>query len=64
MNIINILKKEMLKSNGKAKVVKVPQHMRPTAESFRQCEKELLSQLEINRRRQNFTNYNMNAKEG
>lgn len=50
MSISNILKKEMLKSNGKAKVVKVPQHMRPTAESLKQLEREISTQLDTNRK--------------
>ena len=50
MSTSNIMKKEMLKSNGKAKVVKVPQHMRPTAESLRQIEREISAQLDTNRR--------------
>ena len=49
MSISNILKKEMLKSNGKAKVVKVPQHMRPTVESLQQCEREIFAQLNTNK---------------
>lgn len=49
MSISNILKKEMLKSNCKAKVVKVPQHMRPTAESLQQCEREIFAQLNTNK---------------
>lgn len=48
-SISNILKKEMKKSNGTARLVKVPKHMRPTAESLKKLEKEIGAQIESNR---------------
>ncbi len=45
-----ILKKEMDKSNGAARLVKVPKHMRPTAESLEKLEREIDAQIDSNRR--------------
>lgn len=42
------LEQQMLKSNGSAKVVKVPKHMRPTRESLKNLETEIASQIEAN----------------
>lgn len=48
MSISRILKKEMEKSGGKAKVVKVPADRRPTAESLRELEREISAQISAN----------------
>ena len=40
-SISTILRKEMEKSNGAAKLVKVPKHMRPTAETLEKLEREI-----------------------
>ena len=49
-SIRTILKKEMEKSNGAARLVKVPEHMRPTAESLKKLEREISAQIESNHR--------------
>lgn len=49
-SIRTILKKEMDKSNGAARLVKVPKHMRPTAESLEKLEREIDAQIDSNRR--------------
>ena len=45
-----ILKKERDKSKGAARLVKVPKHMRPTAESLEKLEREIDAQIDSNRR--------------
>ena len=40
----------MEKSNGAARLVKVPEHMRPTAESLKKLEREISAQIESNHR--------------
>lgn len=50
-SIRTILKKEMEKSNGAARLVKVPKHMRPTAESLEKLDREISAQIESNHRR-------------
>ena len=49
-SISTILRKEMEKSNGAAKLVKEPKHMRPTAETLEKLEREISAQIESNRR--------------
>ena len=49
-SIRTILKKEMEKSNGAARLVKVPKHMRPTAESLEKLDREISAQIESNNR--------------
>ncbi len=48
MNLRRIIRKEMAKSNGAARVVKVPQKCRPTQESLRELETEIAAQLNRN----------------
>lgn len=48
MDLRNILKKELEKSGGKARLVKVPANRRPTAESLRELDREISSQIEAN----------------
>ena len=48
MDLRNILKKELEKSGGKARLVKVPANRRPTAESLRKLDREISSQIEAN----------------
>lgn len=48
MDLRNILKKELEKSGGKAKLVKVPANRRPTAESLRKLDCEISSQIKAN----------------
>ena len=40
----------MEKSNGAARLVKVPKHMKPTAETLEKLEREISAQIESNRR--------------
>lgn len=40
----------MEKSNGAARLVKVPKHMRPTAESLEKLDREISAQIESNHR--------------
>ena len=49
-SISTIFKKEMEKSGGTAKLVKVPEHMRPTAKTLEKLEREISAQIESNRR--------------
>ena len=49
-SIRTILKKEMEKSNGAARLVKVPKHMRPTAESLEKLDREISAQIKSNHR--------------
>lgn len=48
MSISRILTKEMEKSGGAARVVKVPVDRRPTAESLRRLEREIFAQINAN----------------
>lgn len=48
MSISKVLAKEMNKSGGKARVVKVPANRRPTAESLRKLEREIAAQINSN----------------
>lgn len=43
MSIRTILARELLRSNGKARLVKIPKDMRPTAESLKHLETEIVS---------------------
>lgn len=49
-SIRTILKKEMEKSNGAARLVKVQKHMRPTAESLEKLDREISAQIESDHR--------------
>ena len=49
-SIRTVLKKEMEKSNGAARLVNVPKHMRPTAESLEKLDREISAQIESNHR--------------
>ena len=48
-SISTILRKEMEKSKGTARLVKVPKHMKPTAETLEKLEREISVQIEANR---------------
>lgn len=48
MSIIDVLKKEVEKSGGKVRVVKVPPERRPTAESLAKLEAEISAQIRVN----------------
>lgn len=48
MNLRNISPREMEKSKGSAKLVKVPTNRRPTAASLRKLDKEIASQIRAN----------------
>jgi len=48
MSISSILSKEMNKSGGSAKLVKVPANRRPTAESLKNLEQEISAQISAN----------------
>lgn len=43
--LTRILIKEMAKSGGKAKLVKVPEERRPTAQSLKKLDKEIEAQM-------------------
>ena len=45
MSIRNILKNEMNKSGGSARLVKVPDNRRPTAETLKNLEQEISAQI-------------------
>lgn len=48
VSIRRILEKEMFKSGGKAKLVKVPVSRRPTAETLIKLEREIAAQVNAN----------------
>ena len=48
MKISEIIKKEMAKSGGSARVVKVPPERRPTAESLKKLDTEISAQIKAN----------------
>jgi len=48
-DIAKIMKKEMEKSNGHARMVKVPLERRPTADSMKKMQREVQAQLDANR---------------
>lgn len=48
MSIRTILARELSRSNGKARLVKIPDSMRPTAESLKHLETEIGAQIGAN----------------
>ncbi len=48
MNISRIIAKEMEKSAGKVRIVKVPSNRKPTAESLLKLEREISAQISAN----------------
>lgn len=48
MSINKILKNKLDNTNGKAKMVKVPQYMRPTSISLKKLEREISAQVIVN----------------
>ena len=48
MSIIDVLEKEVEKSGGKVRVVKVPPERRPTAESLSKLQTEISAQIRVN----------------
>ena len=48
MSIRHIIAKEMNKSNGLARMVKVPQDKRPTAKSLERLQREINAQIDEN----------------
>lgn len=48
MRIDQIIEKEMKKSGGRVKVVKLPENKRPTAASLAKLEREIASQVSAN----------------
>lgn len=48
MSIRSVLARELSRSNGKAKLVKIPEHMRPTAESLKHYSDEVHAQIIAN----------------
>ncbi len=48
MSIRTILARELSRSNGKARLVKIPDHMRSTAESLKYLEMEMGAQIRAN----------------
>ena len=64
MSISRILSKEMNKSGGSARLVKVPANRRPTAETLKKLEREISAQVIANeamrsRRMQNASKLSM-----
>lgn len=48
MSVSEILAKEMEKSGGRVRMVKVPANRRPTAESLQKLEREISAQINAN----------------
>ena len=48
MSMSRILAKEMAKSGGRARMVKVPSNRKPTAESLQKLEREISAQISEN----------------
>ena len=48
MSIYEILKSKLNDTNEKAKMVKVPQKMKPTANSLQKLEREISAQITVN----------------
>ena len=48
MSIRTVLARELSISNGKAKLVKIPDHMRPTSESLKHYSDEVHAQISAN----------------
>lgn len=49
MNINRVIEKEMAKSNGKVKIVKVPKEKRGTEQSYAKLDREIKSQVDANK---------------
>ena len=49
MNISNVISKQMTKSGGKVKIVKVPDNKRPTAETLKKLDNEVAAQVKANK---------------
>ena len=47
-NTAEIIKKELEKSNGRARMVKVPPEKRPTLESMEKMQREVNAQIDAN----------------
>lgn len=58
MSISRILNKEMNKSGGSARLVKVPADRRPTAESLKKLEREISAQITANEAMRSRSIYN------
>ena len=48
LNTAEIIKKEMEKSNGRARMVKVSSEKRPTLESMKKMQREVNAQIDAN----------------
>lgn len=48
MNIQSIIEHEMQKSGGTVKIIKVPSHMKLTAESLNKLDREISAQVKAN----------------
>lgn len=48
MDLKSILAKEIAKSGGQAKLVKVPESRRPTSESLKKLDREIAAQISAN----------------
>ena len=48
MNISRMIEKEMDKSGGRVRIVKVPASKRPTAESLKKLDREIAAQVSAN----------------
>ena len=48
MSIRTVLARELSRSNGKARLVKIPENMRPTAESLKHYSDEVHAQIREN----------------
>ncbi len=48
MRISRVIEREMQKSNGRVRVVKVPANRRPTASALTKLEREIASQVSAN----------------
>lgn len=64
MNISDIIKNEMNKSDGRVKVVKVPADRKPTAESLRKLEREISAQISANEAMRNRSMQNASRLSG
>lgn len=49
MNINRVIQREMEKSNGKVRIVKVPKEKRPTEKSLNELEREIKAQIDANK---------------
>lgn len=48
MSVRRVMEKEMAKSNGSARMVKVPSDRRPTVKSLQKLEREISAQVNAN----------------